>query len=226
MILHLHRLILNFIYIYTPGDSEVHTASYLSTDAAEVCLTAVLLVHSGSHISCHKRCSYPTTTKFTTQWSTWNTTLLEKRAQNIIVHFGVAATCVPQPGTCSSIPATGDDHVVRLQISSPGKAKIAIQCWNTVWTHLLVDAGFDCQLRKLESVMPPETQFKWGLGWTISVPADTLKPHSRWMQNECRGPVSLISVGNFEVQCNFKLKWEIGEQWDRFCFCSIVVHLQ
>ena len=43
-----------------------------------------------------------------------------------MAHFGVAATCVPQPGTCSYMPATGDDHVVRLQISSPGKAEIAI----------------------------------------------------------------------------------------------------
>ena len=78
-----------------------------------------------------------------TQWSTWNTTLLEERAQNIMVHFRVAVTCVPQPGTCSAMPATGDDHVVRLQISSLGKAEIAIQCWNSVWTHLLIDAGFD-----------------------------------------------------------------------------------
>ena len=38
-----------------------------STDAAQVCITAVLLIHSGSHSSCHTRCSYPTTTKFTTQ---------------------------------------------------------------------------------------------------------------------------------------------------------------
>jgi len=50
------------------------------------------------------------------------------RAQNIMVHFGIAATCVPQRGTCSSMPATGDDHVVRLQISCPSKAEIAIQC--------------------------------------------------------------------------------------------------
>jgi len=58
----------------------------------------------------------------------------------------------------------------------------------------------------MESVMPPETQFNRGLGWTISVLADTLKPHSRWVQNVCSGPVLLISVGNFEVQCNFKIK--------------------
>jgi len=45
-----------------------------------------------------------------------------------MTHFGVAATYVPQPGTCNSMPVTGDDHVVRLQISSAGKAKIAIQC--------------------------------------------------------------------------------------------------
>jgi len=45
-----------------------------------------------------------------------------------MAHFGVAATCVLQPVTCSSMPATGDDHVVRLQISSPGKGEIAIQC--------------------------------------------------------------------------------------------------
>ena len=38
-----------------------------STDTAKVCLTAVLLVHSGSHVSCHTRCSCPTTTKLTTQ---------------------------------------------------------------------------------------------------------------------------------------------------------------
>jgi hypothetical protein len=50
-----------------------------STDAAKVCLTAVLLVHSGSHGSCHTRCSYPTkTTKFTTQ-NTRNTTVVYLR---------------------------------------------------------------------------------------------------------------------------------------------------
>ena len=92
-----------------------------------------------------------------TQWSTWNTTLLEEWAQNIMVHFRVAVTCVPQPGTCSAMPATRDDHVVRLQISSLGKAEIAIQCWNCVRTHLLIDTGFDSRLRKSESVMPPET---------------------------------------------------------------------
>jgi len=183
-------------------DAQFHTLEATepgSTDAAKVCHTAVLLVLSGSHISCQTRCSYPTTTKFTTQSNTWNTTPLEETAQNIMAHLRIAATCVPQPGTCSAMPATGDDHVVRLQISSLGKAEIAIQCQNTVWTHLLVGAGFYCQLQKLESVMPPETQFNWGLGWTISVPADTLKLHSRWMQNECRGLVLLISVGNFEM---------------------------
>ena len=45
-----------------------------------------------------------------------------------MAHFEVAATCVPQPGTCCSMPATGDNHVVRLQIISTGKAEIAIQC--------------------------------------------------------------------------------------------------
>jgi len=104
------------------------------------------------------------------------------------------------------MPATGDDHVVRLQISSPGKAEIAIVLKHCVNIHLLSGATFDCQLWKLESVMPPETQFNWELGWTISVLADTLKPHSRWMQNVCRGTVLLISVANFEVQCNFKLQ--------------------
>jgi hypothetical protein len=54
--------------------------------------------------------------------------------------------------------------------------------------------------------MPPETQFNWGLGWTISVLVNTLKPHSRWMQNVGRGAVLLISVGNFEVQYNSELK--------------------
>jgi len=127
-----------------------------------------------------------------------------------MAHFGVAATCVPQPGTCSSMPATGDDHVVRLQISSPSKAEIAIVLKHCVNIHVWRGAGFDCQIRKLGGVMPPETQFNWGLGWTISVLADTLKPHSRWMQNVCRGPVLLISVENFEMQCNFKLKCEIG----------------
>jgi len=44
-----------------------------------------------------------------------------------MAHLRIAATCVPQPGTCSAMPATGDDHVVRLQISSLGKAETAIQ---------------------------------------------------------------------------------------------------
>jgi hypothetical protein len=43
-----------------------------------------------------------------------------------MAHFGVAATCVPQPGTCSSMPATGDDRVVRIQINSPGKAELVV----------------------------------------------------------------------------------------------------
>jgi hypothetical protein len=41
-----------------------------------------------------------------------------------MTHFGVAATWVPQPGTCTSVPATGDDHVVRLHIGSPGRTKL------------------------------------------------------------------------------------------------------
>jgi hypothetical protein len=43
-----------------------------------------------------------------------------------MTHFGVAATCVPQPGTCSSMTATGGDHVVGLCIGSPGRAEIAV----------------------------------------------------------------------------------------------------
>jgi len=66
-----------------------------------------------------------------------------------MAHFGVAATCVPQPGTCRSMPATGYDHVVRLQISSPGKAEIAIVLKHCVNIHVWRGAGFDCQLRKL-----------------------------------------------------------------------------
>jgi hypothetical protein len=45
-----------------------------------------------------------------------------------MAHFGVAAICVPQPGACSSMPATGDDHVVGLEINSPGEAEIAVTC--------------------------------------------------------------------------------------------------
>jgi hypothetical protein len=66
--------------------------------------------------------------------------------------------------------------------------------------------GFDRELQKLESVMPAETQFNCGLGWTTSVLVNTLKPHSRWMQNVCRGPVLLISVGSVQGQCNSELK--------------------
>jgi hypothetical protein len=72
--------------------------------------------------------------------------------------------------------------------------------------HMWSGVGFDCELRKLESVMPPETQFNWGLGWTISVLVNTLKPDSRWMQNLCRGLVLLTSVGSFLIQCNYELK--------------------
>jgi hypothetical protein len=46
-------------------------------------------------------------------------------------HFGVAAAWVPQPSTCSSMPATGYDHIVRLQISSPGDIETAVKCSNT-----------------------------------------------------------------------------------------------
>jgi hypothetical protein len=63
--------------------------------------------------------------------------------------------------------------------------------------------------------MLPERQFNWGLGWTISVLVNTLKPHGRWMQNVCRGPGLLISVGNPPVHCNFELKLGIGGQGDR-----------
>jgi hypothetical protein len=78
-----------------------------------------------------------------------------------------------------------------------------IQCVNT---HLWIGIGFDCQLWKLECVISTEAEFNWGLDWTISVLVHSLKPLSRWMLNICRGPVLLISVGNFEVQCHFKLK--------------------
>jgi hypothetical protein len=104
------------------------------------------------------------------------------------------------------MPAAGDDHAVRIQINSPGKAEIVVKCSNTVNIRMWNGVGFDCELKKLQSVMPPETQFNWGLGWTISVLVNTLKPHSRWMQNVCREPVLLISVVNFQVQCNFELK--------------------
>jgi len=43
-----------------------------------------------------------------------------------MTHLGVATTCVPRPSTCSSMPGTGDDHVVRLHIGSPGRAEIAV----------------------------------------------------------------------------------------------------
>jgi hypothetical protein len=65
--------------------------------------------------------------------------------------------------------------------------------------------------------MPPETQFNWGLGWTVSVLVDTIKPHSRGMQNVCRAPVLLISVGNIQVQWNFELKCGTGGLADRRC---------
>jgi len=65
--------------------------------------------------------------------------------------------------------------------------------------HLLSGAGFDCQLWKFGSVILPQTQFNCGLGWTISVLADTPKPYSRWKQNLCRGHVLMISVPYFEM---------------------------
>jgi hypothetical protein len=40
-----------------------------------------------------------------------------ERAQNT-AHFGVAATCILQRGTCSYMPVTGDYFVVRLLVSS------------------------------------------------------------------------------------------------------------
>jgi hypothetical protein len=43
-----------------------------------------------------------------------------------MTHFGIAATCVPQPGSCTSMPATGDYHIVRIHIGSPGRAEIAV----------------------------------------------------------------------------------------------------
>jgi len=51
----------------THWQQQTHQNEPGSTDAAKVFLTAVLLVQSGSHGSCHTRCSYPTTIKFTTQ---------------------------------------------------------------------------------------------------------------------------------------------------------------
>jgi hypothetical protein len=67
--------------------------------------------------------------------------------------------------------------------------------------------------------MPPEIQFNWGLGWIISVLVNTLKPHSRWMQNACREPVLLISVGNYHIKYNFEVKWQLE---NKICFflCS------
>jgi mannose-1-phosphate guanylyltransferase len=56
-----------------------------------------------------------------------NAALLEERAQNTMVHFGVAATCVPQPGSSSCMSATRDDHVVKLQINFAGNVEIAVK---------------------------------------------------------------------------------------------------
>jgi hypothetical protein len=50
-----------------------------------------------------------------------------------MAHFGLAATCVPQPGTRNSMPATGDDHVVRLQINFHGKAEIAVKLYSYIY---------------------------------------------------------------------------------------------
>jgi len=47
-------------------------------------------------------------------------------------------------------------HVVRLQSSSSGKAEIAIVLKHCVNMQLLCVAGFDCQLWKLDSIIPPE----------------------------------------------------------------------
>jgi len=121
---------------------------------------------------------------------------------------------------CITLTATWDDILVRLQNRSSGKAEIAIVLKHCANIHLLSGAGFDCQWRNLDSVILHETQFNCGLGWTITVLADTPKPHSRWTQIVFRGPVLLISVAYFEMQYNFKLKWEIGKQGERFCFCG------
>jgi hypothetical protein len=68
--------------------------------------------------------------------------------------------------------------------------------------------------------MPPEIQFNWGLGWTISVLVNTLKPHSIWMQNVCREPVLLISVGNYHV----KYRGEVGVAEQDVACCHVLAH--
>jgi hypothetical protein len=59
--------------------------------------------------------------------------------------------------------------------------------------------GFDRELRKLDSVTPPETRFNLGLGWSVSVLVNTLKPHSRWIHNVCRGPGLLTLAENVKA---------------------------
>lgn len=43
-----------------------------------------------------------------------------------IPHFGVAVICVPQPGTCSPVPAMGDDLIFRLLVSHTRNAEIQV----------------------------------------------------------------------------------------------------
>jgi hypothetical protein len=45
-----------------------------------------------------------------------------------MAHFGVGGNSVTWPGACSSTPDTGDDHVVKIQISCPCKAEIVVKC--------------------------------------------------------------------------------------------------
>ena len=134
--------------------------------------------------------------------------------------FDVDATWVSQPGMCSSMPATWDDHVVRLQNSSSDKAEIAIEKKHCANIHLLSGAGFAASYgswRVLYCQRHSSTVYLAG-------PYQCWQTPPNFIVNGCRmyagDLLLLISVAYFEVQYNFKLKWEIGRQGDRFCFCG------
>jgi hypothetical protein len=80
-------------------------------------------------------------------------------------------------------------------ISFPGKTNFNLALKHCASIHLWSAVGFGCQVQKLESFIPPETQFNWGLSWAISGLVNTLIPHRRWMQGTCFADLSMKFSG-------------------------------
>jgi hypothetical protein len=133
-------------------------------------------VISANQGHCRTRCSYspyPTTRKAI--YCNKNTTFLKENK-----HFGIAATCLPQPGTCSSIPAN-----LNKSDYFTNKFGYKFEIFAKLQTHILVarpdycSANFRNQFLNLKTLLENPCSVCWWLficrNWKFSATRNTIQ---------------------------------------------------